>query len=57
MVHKRFYTASEISEYLGFSTSAIRKWIRLGNIPFCKINGGVRFDIEAIDKWTYKKSN
>ncbi len=48
---KRFYNTKEIAAYLGFSISAIRKWIRTGQIPFCRINGGIRFDIQIIDKW------
>ena len=55
MVSRRFYTAEEIAKYLGFSLSAIRKWIRHGEIPFCKLNGGIRFDIYEIEKWTQKK--
>ena len=54
MIEKRFYTVDEIAIYLGFSASAIRKWIRLGGIPFCRINGGIRFDLRDIDKWTHK---
>ena len=55
-IKKRFLNISEISDYLGFSNSAIRKWVRLGMIPFHKINGGVRFDIKCIDEWLTKKS-
>ena len=55
-IKKRFLNISEISDYLGFSNSAIRKWVRLGMIPFHKINGGVRFDIKRIDEWLTKKS-
>jgi len=53
-MEKRFYTVDEIAIYLGFSVSAIRKWIRLGSIPFCKINGGIRLDIKEIEKWVTK---
>ena len=53
-MEKRFYTVEEISVYLGFSVSAIRKWIRTGQIPFCKINGGIRFDQNEVDKWVTK---
>ncbi len=56
-VEKRFLNVSEIATYLGFSKSAIRKWVRLGLIPFCKVNGGIRFDIEQINKWTNKNIN
>lgn len=54
-IEKRFLKVPEVAAYLGFSVSAIRKWVRLGRIPFCKVNGGIRFDIERINKWTEKK--
>jgi len=54
-VERRFYNTGEIAIYLGFSVSAIRKWIRTGQIPFCRVNGGIRFDINKIDEWVVKK--
>jgi excisionase family DNA binding protein len=53
---KRYLSVREVAEYLGFSVSAIRKWVRLGNIPFCKVNGGIRFDIKRIEKWAEENS-
>ena len=50
-IEKRFLNVPEVAVYLGFSRSAIRKWIRRGLIPFCKLNGGIRFDIERINQW------
>ncbi len=48
---RRYLNVVEVSQYLGFSDKTIRKWIREGTIPFRKINGGIRFDIDAIEKW------
>jgi len=53
-MEKRFLTVKEIAIYLGFSVSAIRKWIRTGQIPFCRVNGGIRFDIQEVEKWVTK---
>jgi len=50
-IEKRFLDVPEVATYLGFSNSAIRKWIRRGTIPFSKLNGGIRFDIERINQW------
>ncbi len=50
-MEKRFMSVVEVAEYLGFSQSAIRKWIRKGQIPFSRINGAIRFDIEKIEEW------
>ena len=54
-IEQRFLNIPEVARYLGFSDSDIRKWVRKGMITFNKINGGIRFDIQAIDKWVSKK--
>jgi len=51
MMEKRVFNVPEIANYLSFTESAIRKWVRTGMIPFKKINGGIRFDVEQINKW------
>lgn len=53
-MERRFYSVEEIATFLGCSVSAIRKWIRMGKIPFCRFNGAIRFDILEINKWTSK---
>ena len=55
-IEKRFLNVPEVATYLGFSKSAIRKWIRQGTIPFNKVNGGIRFDMERINQWLQKHS-
>jgi len=55
-MEKRYYTVKEIAKYLVFSPNTIRKWVRFGWIPFCKMNGGIRFDIHAIDAWVQKNT-
>ncbi len=55
-MEKRFMSVCEVAEYLGFSVSAIRKWIRCGQIPFYRVNGGIRFDIRNIDSWADKQA-
>lgn len=57
VIEKRFLSVNEVARYLGFSVSAIRKWVRLGSIPFNKVNGGIRFDIERINEWIKKNQN
>jgi len=54
MIKKHFYNTEEVAEHLSVSISAIRKWIRTGQIPFTRINGAIRFDIDEIQKWTMK---
>lgn len=52
---KRFLNVNEIAEYLTLSRSAIRKWIRTGQIPVVRLNGAIRFDIDEINRWVSKK--
>jgi excisionase family DNA binding protein len=54
-IEKRFLNVPEVALYLGFSISAIRKWVRRGVIPFHKVNGGIRFDIQLINEWLEKE--
>jgi excisionase family DNA binding protein len=54
-IERRFYSVDEISRYLGVSSAGVRKWIRCECIPFHKINGSVRFDIQEIDRWAREK--
>jgi len=56
-IEKRFLNVPEVAKYLGLSISAIRKWVRLGMIPFNKVNGSIRFDIERINRWIDQKSH
>jgi len=51
IMEKRLLNVPEVANYLGFSVGAIRKWVRRGMIPFNKVNGGIRFDIERINQW------
>ena len=50
-IERRYLNVYEVALYLGFSASAIRKWVRQGMIPFNKVNGGIRFDIKRINNW------
>lgn len=50
-MNKRLLNISELADYLGFSTSVIRKWVRQRTIPYDKIEGTIRFDTRQIDLW------
>lgn len=50
-VNRKFLNVEQVANYLGFSKSAIRKWIRTSQIPYCRVNSGIRFDIVKIDEW------
>lgn len=55
MIDKRFISVAEAANYLGVSVSAVRKWQRLGQIPFCRLNGSIRFDLHKLDSWAHMK--
>ena len=54
-MEKRFFTAVEISVYLGLSEDTIRKWAIRGQIPFVKFGKSLRFDIRRVDSWAKDK--
>ncbi|MCK5081969.1 MAG: helix-turn-helix domain-containing protein [Candidatus Omnitrophica bacterium] len=55
-IERRYLNVYEVALYLGFSASAIRKWVRQGMIPFNKVNGGIRFDIKRINSWVDQRN-
>jgi excisionase family DNA binding protein len=54
----KLLTVKEIAEMLGVKPKTIYQWVLLGQIPFYKLNGSVRFDLDDIRGWvlTCKKS-
>ena len=55
----RLITIQELSELLKVKTKTIYQWAELRQIPFLKLNGALRFDLDDIEKWLAccKKSN
>lgn len=48
---KRLFTVKEVSEYLSFSESSIKKLMNRREIPYIKILNKVFFKQETIDAW------
>ncbi len=46
-----FVTVKELSQFLKVKESTLYSWVHNGSIPFHKLNGLVRFDIEEIKEW------
>ncbi len=46
-----FVTIKELSHYLKVKESTLYSWVHNGSIPFHKLNGLVRFDMEEIKEW------
>ncbi|MGI6154394.1 MAG: helix-turn-helix domain-containing protein [Enterococcus lemanii] len=47
---QRYMNKSETCNYLGLSNNTLDQWIGRG-LPVIKINGVIRFDRLAVDKW------
>ncbi len=46
-----FVTVKELSKFLKVKESTLYSWVHNGLIPFHKLNGLVRFDMEEIETW------
>jgi len=47
----------EIADYLGVSKRTLRNWVENDVIPVTRIDGRLRFDIVAIDKWITRNTH
>ncbi|MCJ7646702.1 helix-turn-helix domain-containing protein [bacterium] len=50
-MEKRLLNIKEVSEYLNVSVHTIYSWVSRKKIPFCKLNGVVRFQLDSIQEW------
>ncbi len=46
-----FVTIKELSQFLKVKESTLYSWVHYGLIPYHKLNGLVRFDMEEIREW------
>jgi len=46
-----FVTIKELSKFLKVKESTLYSWVHYGLIPYHKLNGLVRFDMEEIESW------
>ena len=53
---KRLLSVSEVSEKLGIRVSTTYKYVCARKIPFIKLNGHLRFDEGAIERWIDENS-
>ncbi len=47
-------TIKDLSQFLKVKESTLYSWVHHGLIPFHKLNGLVRFDMEEIQEWVKK---
>lgn len=50
----KLVSIKDVSELLKVKESTLYSWVHCGKIPFCKINGLVRFDMDEIRAWVAK---
>tara|TARA_R110000868_G_scaffold184411_1_gene425942 strand:+ start:949 stop:1140 length:192 start_codon:yes stop_codon:yes gene_type:complete len=53
----RLLDLKQLMEWLGVSERTVRKWVNAGKIPVTRIDGRLRFDIVAIDKWITRNTH
>ena len=53
---KRWIAIKELSDYIGFKPSTIYNWVCHNQIPYDKIHGRLRFELEKIDNWIRENS-
>jgi len=47
----KMVTVKEVSDLLMVKISTVYSWVHNGSIPFHKLNGLVRFDLDEIEAW------
>jgi excisionase family DNA binding protein len=47
----RLVSIKIVAEFLMIKQSTLYSWVHKGSIPFHKLNGLVRFDMEEIENW------
>jgi excisionase family DNA binding protein len=50
----RLVSIKTVAEYLMVKQSTLYSWVHKGSIPFHKLNGLVRFDMDEIESWVKK---
>ena len=55
---KKLFTTKEASDYLGLSPKTLEKWrnIGRGGIPYIKMAGAVRYNIDDLNKYIAEKT-
>jgi excisionase family DNA binding protein len=47
----KLISIKELSQFLNVKQSTLYAWVHNGTIPFYKLNGLIRFDLEDIQDW------
>lgn len=50
---KETMSLQEVAEYLGLDDESIERFVATGQIPFAETPGGIRFDKDTIDAFSY----
>ncbi len=47
----RLVTIKQVAQFLMVKQSTLYSWVHHGSIPFHKLNGLIRFDMDEIESW------
>ena len=56
MIQRRLLNITELSEMIGLKPNTIYHWVSQRRIPFVRLGGRTKFDIEEIDNWIKESS-
>jgi excisionase family DNA binding protein len=54
-MNKAYWTINELSEYCSVAVNTLYKWVGANKIPYVKVNGCIRFNIERTKKFLESK--
>jgi len=54
-MNRRFISKEELAIYLGVSPNTIRSWVWMRKIPYHKLGGLVKFDLQKVDSWAQER--
>ena len=55
-MERRYLNINELSDYVGIPKSTLYVWVCQKRLPYAKIGGHLRFDLQAIDGWIKTRS-
>jgi len=52
----RLVNIKTVSDIFTIKTSTLYSWVRTGSIPFLRLNGLIRFDLDELEAWARASS-
>ena len=49
-------TVYDVAKHFGVSHRTVRRWLKATDIPYYRIGGVLRFDLEVVDEWALTRT-